>query len=52
LLEGDLYEVTRQIEEYIAEYSPTILAIDSFKAIHEVAQDAPRRREFTCRLAV
>jgi circadian clock protein KaiC len=52
LLEGDLHEVTRQIEEYIKEYSPTILAIDSFKAIHEVAQDAPRLREFTYRLAV
>jgi circadian clock protein KaiC len=52
LLEGDLNEVTRQIEEYIAEYSPTILAIDSFKAIHEVAKDAPQLREFAYRLAV
>lgn len=52
LLEGDLNEITRQIEEYIKEYSPTILVIDSFKAIHEVAQDAPRLREFTYRLVV
>ena len=52
LLEGGLSEVARQIERYIEEYSPTILAIDSFKAIHEVAEDAPKLREFAYRLAV
>lgn len=52
LLEQGLEGVTRQIETYIEEYSPTILAIDSFKAIHEVAQDAPKLREFAYRLAV
>lgn len=52
LLEHGLEEVTRQIEQYIEEYSPTILAIDSFKAIHELAGDAPQLREFAYRLAV
>jgi len=42
LLEQGLNGVTREIEQYMEEYSPTILAIDSFKAIHEVAQDAPK----------
>jgi circadian clock protein KaiC len=52
LLEQGLEGVTRQIEVYIEEYSPTILAIDSFKAIHEMAEDAPKLREFAYRLAV
>lgn len=52
LLEEGLDEVTRQIEAYIEEYAPTILAIDSFKAIHEVAESAPKLREFAYRLAV
>jgi circadian clock protein KaiC len=52
LLEQGLDEVTRQIEQYLDNYSPTLLAIDSFKAIHEVVQDAPKLREFAYRLAV
>lgn len=52
LLEHGLDEVSRQIEQYTRESAPVILAIDSFKAIHEVAQDAPRLREFAYRLAV
>jgi circadian clock protein KaiC len=52
LLEGGLAKVAGQIEEYIERYQPTLLAIDSFKALHEVAQDAPTLREFGYRLAV
>jgi circadian clock protein KaiC len=52
LLEHGLDEITHQVEQYIEQYSPTILAIDSFKAIHEVAPDAPKLREFAYRLAV
>lgn len=52
LLEHGLDEVAHQIEQYTREAAPIILAIDSFKAIHEVAQDAPRLREFAYRLAV
>jgi circadian clock protein KaiC len=52
LLKHGLDEVSRQIESYIHTYMPNILAIDSFKAIHEVAQDTPRLREFAYRLAV
>ena len=52
LLEQGLDGITSQIEEYIEDYSPSILAIDSFKAIHEVAEDAPSLREFAYRLAV
>jgi circadian clock protein KaiC len=52
LLEHGLNEVARQIEEYTETYAPNILAIDSFKAIHEIAEDTPRLREFAYRLAV
>lgn len=52
LLEKGLDEVSRQIEQYVESYSPSILAIDSFKAIHEMAPDAPSLREFAYRLAV
>lgn len=52
LLDGGLEEVERQIEQYIEQYTPTLLAIDSFKALDEVAQDAPRLREFAYRLAI
>jgi len=52
LLEHGLNEVARQIEEYTEKYAPSILAIDSFKAIHEIAEDTPRLREFAYRLAV
>lgn len=52
LLEGGLEMVAAQIEEYIERFKPALLAIDSFKALHEVAQDAPRLREFGYRLAV
>jgi len=52
LLQGGLDEVTRQIEEYIEKYSPVVLAIDSFKALHEVAKDVPQLREFAYRLAI
>jgi circadian clock protein KaiC len=52
LLQGGLEDVTRQIEEYIEEYSPVVLAIDSFKALHEVAKDVPQLREFAYRLAI
>jgi circadian clock protein KaiC len=52
LLEKGVEEVARQIEEFTQTYSPSILAIDSFKAIHEMTQDAPRLREFAYRLAV
>lgn len=52
LLEGGLTKVAEQIEEYIERYQPMLLAIDSFKALHEVAQDAPTLREFGYRLAV
>jgi circadian clock protein KaiC len=52
LLEEGLEGVTVQIEKYIEEYSPSILAIDSFKAIHEMAQSVPQLREFAYRLAV
>ena len=52
LLEGGLEKVAEQIEAYIEQYKPSLLAIDSFKALHEVAQDAPRLREFGYRLAV
>lgn len=52
LLKGGLEATTEQIEQYIEEYSPTILAIDSFKAIQEVAESAPKVREFSYALAV
>jgi circadian clock protein KaiC len=52
LLQGGLDEVTRQIEHYIEKYSPVVLAIDSFKALHEVAKDVPQLREFAYRLAI
>lgn len=52
LLKQGLEEVSRQIEAYVHEHSPSILAIDSFKAIHEMAPDAPALREFAYRLAV
>ncbi len=52
LLEQGLDEVARQIEQYIEMYEPSILAIDSFKAIHEMTEDSPRLREFAYRLAV
>jgi len=52
LLEGGLEAVTDQIEAYTKAYSPTILAIDSFKAIHEITDSAPQIREFTYRLAI
>jgi circadian clock protein KaiC len=52
LLEKGLDEVTRQIEQYTRTYSPSILAIDSFKAIHEMTGDAHRLREFAYRLAI
>ncbi len=52
LLKQGLDEVSRQIEAYVQEHSPSILAIDSFKAIHEIAPDAPALREFSYRLAV
>ncbi|MFL7811882.1 MAG: RAD55 family ATPase, partial [Anaerolineae bacterium] len=52
LLQGGLDEVTRQIDEYIEKYNPLLLAIDSFKALHEVAKDIPQLREFAYRLAI
>lgn len=52
LLEKGLEEVTRQVEEFTRTYTPTIMAIDSFKAIHEMTEAAPRLREFAYRLAV
>jgi circadian clock protein KaiC len=52
LLEHGLDEVARQIEEFTENYAPSILAIDSFKAIHEIAEDTPRLREFAYRMAV
>jgi circadian clock protein KaiC len=52
LLEQGLDEVAHQIEQYIETYEPSILAIDSFKAIHEMTEDSPRLREFAYRLAV
>lgn len=52
LLEEGLDAVARQIEGYIQQYRPGIIAIDSFKAIHEMTQEAPRLREFAYRLSV
>ncbi len=52
LLEEGIAGATREIGRYIEEYRPSILAIDSFKAIHEMARDAPKLREFTYRLSV
>ena len=52
LLQGGLDAVTAQIEQYIEQYSPVLLAIDSFKALHKVAKDIPQLREFAYRLAV
>ncbi|MBC8457545.1 MAG: AAA family ATPase [Deltaproteobacteria bacterium] len=52
LLRGGIDEVDKQIEEYINEYNPTILVIDSFKAIHEAADTPSNLREFSYKLAV
>jgi len=52
LLQGGLEGVSKQIEEYIEKYSPSILAIDSFKAIHEAAATPIKLREFSYALAV
>lgn len=38
--------VTRVIKEYVEKYSPAILGIDSFKAIHDMSQSAADIREF------
>lgn len=52
LMEKGLDGVSEKIHHYIEKYQPSILAIDSIKAIHEVAETPQKLREFAYRLAV
>ncbi len=52
LLQGGLTAVAERIERVVDEYKPAILAIDSFKAIHEAAETSGALREFCYTLAV
>lgn len=48
---GGLSQVSKVIREYVDKYEPAILAIDSFKAIHDLVASATEIREFGYDLA-
>jgi len=51
LTQGGLNAVSTTIRQYIEKYEPAILAIDSFKAIHDLVTSASEIREFGYDLA-
>jgi len=51
ITQGGLNGVSNTIRQYIEKYEPAILAIDSFKAIHDLVASASEIREFGYDLA-
>ena len=51
LSQGGLGQVAKVIRQYVEEYNPAILAIDSFKAIHDLVTEPSEIREFGYDLA-
>ncbi len=51
LSQGGLNQVAKVIRQYVEDYNPAILAIDSFKAIHDLVTEPSEIREFGYDLA-
>ena len=51
LTQGGLGQVAKVIRQYVEDYEPAILAIDSFKAIHDLVTSPSEIREFGYDLA-